>query len=210
MSGKTINVAILEDNPAQSAALRANIASIENFQVLWSTSSISGARALLAHMPDVLLCDLELIDGLSFDLISEVSHQTYVIVITVFGDEASTVKAIESGAAGYLLKGSSELNIESNVNAILRGESPISAAIAGHLLKKFRKPQGSNPLTPREVEVLEGLARGQRYKEVATNLGCSYHTVAQHVRNIYEKLAVSSKSEAVFEATRAGIISINQ
>lgn len=182
------------------------------------------ARAALAGdgAIEVVLVDLGLPDGDGVTLIREIRRRPRppeVMVISVFGDEEHVVAALEAGATGYLLKDASPIDVGAAIFDLLGGGSPISPAIARHLLQRFHPsdersgdrasgvPAPSMPaLTAREREVLEVLAKGFTFEEAADILGISFHTVAGHVKSIYNKLAVSSRSEAVYEATQLGLL----
>jgi len=172
---------------------------------------------------DLLLTDLQLGDGDGADLIKEwrggdEMDRRRAMVISVFGDVTSVIRAVEAGADGYLLKGGSDFEMFNSITTVLEGGAPISAAVAGHLLKRVRseqpapveedKPAKPNLLSAREVEVLSALARGRSYKEVARDMDISPHTVGGHVKSIYHKLAVSSRGEAVFKAVQEGMIDL--
>jgi DNA-binding NarL/FixJ family response regulator len=136
------------------------------------------------------------------------------MVITVFADEPHVVSALEAGATGYLLKDSALDAIGAAVVDLMHGGSPISARIARYLVQRFQKvpapvkPPEESPLTEREREVLEAIAKGYSYVEVGQALEISTHTVSGHIKHIYRKLAVSTRGEAVFEAVNMGIIHI--
>jgi DNA-binding NarL/FixJ family response regulator len=165
----------------------------------------------------VLLIDLALPDGNGVELIREARAKLpsiKIIVVSIFGDARSVVRAIEAGADGYLLKGAGEQQAEDAIRSVLGGGAPISPAVASHILARMRERGSSTraeldaPLTEKETAVLIDLAKGFRYKEVARLHGISPHTVADHVKSIYRKLAVNSRSEAVFEAVQAGLIKL--
>jgi len=126
------------------------------------------------------------------------------------------VQSIEAGADGYLLKGAEPAEAANAIRSVLDGGAPISPSVAGHILARMRgrdsvPPGASGPtLSPREIAVLTDLAKGFRYKEVARLQGISPNTVGDHVKSIYRKLAVSSRSEAVFEAVQAGLIRLRE
>lgn len=171
--------------------------------------------------PDVLLVDLGLPDGDGTDLIHEVYRRGYstdAMVITVFCDEKHVVRAIEAGATGYILKDGSNSYIASSIIQLKQGGSSISAPIARYLLNRFHneEPEIENKdvdlphLTEREKEVLAKLSYGFNFTEIAEILDVSPHTVTSHVKHIYRKLAVRSRSEAVFEAVQLGLIDIAQ
>jgi DNA-binding NarL/FixJ family response regulator len=163
------------------------------------------------------LTDLGLPDGNGLDLIRRVAAMegnTEIMVITVFGDEKHVLSAIEAGASGYLLKDSTSDYIGDSIVQMMNGESPVSPAIARHLLKRFRSMQtkaqvtdsDSPKLTPRESEILQYVAKGFSFTEVAKLINVSPHTVTHHIKNIYKKLAVCSRAEAVYEAMQLGLV----
>ena len=178
------------------------------------------ARAVLSVSPPaILVTDLSLPDGHGTELIREARTarpDTEALVITVFGDERSVVAALEAGAAGYLLKDGTDAELARPILQLVDGGSPISPAIARHILRRFqrevgapesaRPPDGAPSLSAREREVLERLARGFRVGEIAEQLGISAHTVTTHVRHLYEKLEVSSRGEAIYAAMNRGLL----
>lgn len=132
------------------------------------------------------------------------------LVISVFGDEARVLQAIQKGAKGYILKNSGLETIVDDIQAVLDGGSPISPQIARHLLSNVITPVRSNEtesdLTEREREILQNVARGYKRSEIAEQLGISISTVGNHIHNIYRKLDVGSNIEAVSRAARMGLI----
>jgi DNA-binding NarL/FixJ family response regulator len=137
----------------------------------------------------------------------------------VFGDEAHVVGALEAGALGYLLKDGTAEYIGASILEMLAGGSPISPPIARHLLRRFRgaEPAGDGAraddvphLSEREGEVLRLIVKGFTYAEIAELLGVSSHTVTTHVRGIYRKLEVHSRSEAVYEALQLGLVKVGE
>jgi DNA-binding NarL/FixJ family response regulator len=145
------------------------------------------------------------------------SPDTAVLVSTIFGDEAHVVRAIEAGARGYLLKDTTLDEFARSILLVVSGDAPLSPQIARHLLKRFppTAPNARNPvramadlqdLTPREIGILQQIASGFSTGETATMLGISHHTVATHVKNIYSKLAVTNRMQAVNKARGKGII----
>lgn len=183
-----------------------------------AVGSCKAARAeLQAQPPCVLLVDLGLPDGSGLELIAETrenSPDTEIMVITVFGDERHVLAAIEAGASGYLLKDGSSDHIGRSVRQLMDGGSPISAPIARHLLKRMGREPAQTArdeqlkLTPREAEVLNLVAKGFSYQEIATTLEMTVNTVASHVKQLYRKLSVHSRSEAVFEAVQRGLLTL--
>jgi DNA-binding NarL/FixJ family response regulator len=214
-------IVIVEDHEVTRARLTQIVADHPDLELGAAVGTLAGGRAALAagRPADVALIDLGLPDGDGIDLIREVRSRPAgpeVIVISVFGDEEHVVAAIEAGATGYLLKDSPSCDVGAAITDLLAGGAPISPAIARHLLQRFHapaprtrdQPAGQELLTAREREVLEVLARGFTYEEAAQILSVSFHTVASHVKHIYGKLAVGSRSEAVYEATQLGILKL--
>jgi DNA-binding NarL/FixJ family response regulator len=212
-------VAIVEDDAILREDLARVIELAEGLEIAGVGDTLAAGRALVEAAPDVLLIDLALPDGNGVDLIREARARVpniKIIVVSIFGDARSVVRAIEAGADGYLLKGAGEQQAEEAIRSVLGGGAPISPAVASHILMRMREraaaipgaEPGEAPLTEKETAVLTDLAKGFRYKEVARLHGISPHTVADHVKSIYRKLAVNSRSEAVFEAVQAGLIKL--
>lgn len=206
-------VLLLEDDPATRERLQGIVCSADGLQLLAAFGDVQSTLAWLAQnpAPQVLLSDLQLPDGSGIEVIRHlrrVSPQTESMVISVFGDEAHVVAAIEAGATGYLLKDADADEIRSAILRLVAGESPISSAIARHLLRRFQpqpEPAASvSSLTPREREVLQLIAKGLSYNRIAEALQMSPNTVTSHIKQIYRKLAVNSRGEAVFEAQQLG------
>lgn len=218
-----IRVLIVEDDPDIAAALAETVQQHAQLALAGIAHDVATAHVALRRPYDVVLVDLRLPDGHGIEIVREVARSDTgrCIVISVFGDEANVIAAIEAGADGYLLKDSHD--VADSILAVMRGGAPISPAIAAHLLRRFRTQPtqpatptaaaAANtrpPLAPRELELLECLARGLSYREAAEQLSLSHHTVADYVKGIYRKLAVNSRGEAVFEAMQSGLIRIPQ
>jgi DNA-binding NarL/FixJ family response regulator len=180
-----------------------------------------GIAMLEEDPPDVLLVDLGLPDGNGIELIlhaREHSPTTRAMVISVFGDEVSIIRALKAGARGYLLKSEGPDDLRRSVAHLLEGGAPISPAIASHLLRQFSEPAPAVEagaaidvgLTDRESQVLQLIVKGLSYQDVADALEISRHTATSHIRNIYRKLEVRSRSEAVFEALSLGIVKVDE
>ena len=215
-SSPRARVAIVEDDAILREELARVVTGAEGMDVVGTAETLSAGQTLLASAPDVLLVDLALPDGNGVDLIAEARTKIpaiKIVVVSIFGDARSVVRAIEAGADGYLLKGADPREAEAAIRSVLEGGAPISPAVASHILARMRERTATRaeldaPLTEKEVAVLTDLAKGFRYKEVARLHGISPHTVADHVKSIYRKLAVNSRSEAVFEAVQAGLIKL--
>jgi DNA-binding NarL/FixJ family response regulator len=168
---------------------------------------------------DYWLIDLGLPDGSGVDLIRFVRQrfeQANILVISVFGDVENIIRSIQAGADGYLLKDAIDKDLVQAIHAIGLGGTPLSPMIASRLLERMLptsaaqnsndEPQIAEPLTLRETELLGLLARGYKYAEVSQLMDIGLSTVQTHVRRIYNKLAVNSRVEAVFEAKALGIL----
>ena len=218
-----VRVAIVEDDPILRADIARAVSLAADLKVVGEAQTLAEGRVLLAAGPEVLLIDLALPDGNGIDLIREAQWRTprpKCIVITIFGDAATVVRAIEAGADGYLLKGSEPAEAAAAIRSVLEGGAPISPAVASHILARARVSMRSTErdagdtlgpaLSEKEIGILTDLAKGFRYKEVARIHGISPLTVGGHVKSIYRKLAVNSRSEAVFEAVQAGLIQLRE
>jgi DNA-binding NarL/FixJ family response regulator len=216
---RVYSVFLVEDDAATRARLARAVAQDPGLALVGTAGSCAEARTRLADVvPDVLLVDLGLPDGSGVDLIRECKRRvagTEAMVITVFGDEQHVVAAIEAGASGYVLKDGSNAYIADSIRALVNGGSPISPAIARHLLRRFRAPAPPGraatgeevpELTEREHQVLDLLVKGFTFHEIGELLAISAHTVTTHVKHIYGKLEVRSRAEAVYEALQLGIV----
>ena len=215
-----IRVAVVEDDPSFRAAFLTAIAQAKDAQLVGIAGTRLEGLALLREPPaEVLLVDLGLPDGSGIDVIraAQVAWPgCSVVVTTAFGDEQHVMESIQAGAAGYLLKDSSSQDVMEEIRSAHRGGSPISPIIARRVLQVLRLQEtapapeedktGSAGLSARETQVLELVAKGFAYDEIAQRMAVSRHTVMTFVRRIYAKLEVHSKMEAVNEARRKGLL----
>lgn len=226
-----IHVALVEDDPGVRARLARVINADESLKFVYAASSVADILAWLAdNAVDILLVDLGLPDGSGLDVIRRcrrIQPACAVLVVTVFGDERNMLQAFEAGAGGYILKDGTEADLASHVTQLHAGGAPMSPLIARQLLVRWQanaaaarseagRPaptvgtgvdaEGRESLSPREAQVLDMVARGFTYAEVAQRMGLSLSTVRTHVRNIYGKLDVHNKTEAVFEARHLGLL----
>ena len=211
-------VMVVEDDPAFLTRFCGIVASDPEFGLFAAVADLASARQAMSRAaPDVLLVDLGLPDGSGVELIRETARRypgTDIMVITVFNDEDHVLASIEAGATGYILKDSMPEEIVGLIRQLRAGGSPISPMIARQLLKRFNltapAPQARQTedaaLSARESEVLSLITKGFSFCEIARLLGVSPHTVTAHVKKIYQKLAVHSRGEAVYEASRMGLV----
>ncbi|WP_321871888.1 response regulator transcription factor [Paraburkholderia tropica] len=178
--------------------------------------SLAQARAILTEQPFAMtMIDIGLPDGSGIDLIHELHARDPalpILVVSAWSTEQVIVQALQAGATGYVLKERDDVEIAASVRSALRGGAPIDPFVARHILGLVRamevraNDQSAPPLSPRETEILGLVAKGLTNREIATLLFLSPLTVACHIRNIYKKLAVSSRTQAVFEARTHGLL----
>ena len=207
----TTRVAIVEDN---APLLRIVSGWIEKTPGMTMAGAYETAEAAIKQLPrqkpDVVLVDINLpgVDGI--ECVRQLKPQipaTQFVMVTVYEDVQRIFEALSAGATGYLLKRASREQLLDAIVEVRRGGSPMSAEIARKIVESFQQPvqpPGSasskiedDSLSPRESEVLELLAKGLLYKEIAAQLDCKVYTINSYVRRIYEKLHVHSRSQAI-------------
>ena len=210
-------VLLVEDDVATRRWLGTLLDACDGVRVAHACGSVAGALDWLdRHRADVVLTDLGLPDGSGLEVIRAAVRRPRceVLVLSIFGDEAHVIAALEAGASGYLLKDDSLESLRDHVACLKSGGSPLSPRIARTLIRRTRDaapapaasaaaPATGRPvLSERELEVLTGIGKGFSYAEVAHALGVTANTVRTHVRHIYEKLSVNSRIEALYEYNR--------
>ena len=210
-----IEVVIVEDDAKFRGAFARLIEATPEMELLGTAATLAqGMDLVRRRMPDVLLVDLDLPDGSGLDLIRHVAARSDtcdIMVITIFGDERHVIESIEAGASGYLLKDSLPEDFVEQIRVLHAGGSPISPVIARQLLARFVAPAVTKAvdvpeLSEREHSVLSLVTKGFSYQEIASLMRVSPHTVLTYVKRIYRKLQVSSKTEAVYEARKLGLV----
>ncbi len=206
-----LRVVIVEDEESARTHLAHLIDEDSRMELTASATNYVEGLASVDLPHDVIVVDIGLPDGSGIEIIRKSSQQGNArrLVSTVFGDEATVVSALEAGADGYILKDNE--NITNAIVEVAQGHVPLTPSVAVHLVRRL-KPSvapSEQSLTPREGEILLRLARGLSYHEAAEELHISYHTVTDHIKAIYKKLAVNSRSSAVYEGLRSGLININ-
>ncbi|MES2661517.1 MAG: response regulator transcription factor [Verrucomicrobiota bacterium] len=202
------DVAIVEDNAALGAGLRKIVESAEDFRCLgvW-TSAEEALKKIDAFRPQVVLMDINLPGMSGIEATSRIKHhlpEIQVIMVTVYRDHDQIFAALKAGASGYLLKRSTPEEVRQAIRDVRSGGAPMSAEIARRVVEAFHQPVKSAEapevkLSKRETEILELLTKGLANKEIADRLDISVETVRVHLRRVYEKLHVHSRTEAAMK-----------
>ena len=215
---KPIRIAIVEDDPASRKLLVSILQADPDYAVIAEFAEGNAAISAVPHMkPDIVLVDLGLPDISGIEVVAKlkaIAPDCDVLVVTTFGDEKTVTRALEAGADGYLLKGTALEELRRDIHLLQNGGSPLSPMVARTLLNKLQaksvsdKQEAANAakLTPRERDILEMIAKGFSYAETSKICGISAATVHSHLKSIYRKLEVHSKTEAVYEARRRSLI----
>ena len=207
----SIHVSIVEDDTALRKAIKEWVASDKRFKIVSEHGNAEEAiQQLPEKSPDVVLSDINL-PGLSgIECVRQLKGRmpkTQFLMLTVYDDTDRIFQALAAGATGYLVKRASRDALLTAIVEVHRGESPMSSGIARKIVKSFQRLEqpaasSTDTLTPREKQVLELLAQGYMYKEIADQLSLSIPTVNCYIRSIYEKLQVHSRSQAVAKFLR--------
>lgn len=222
------SVVVVEDNPVHERWLVRCALEVPRTQVVALANSLAQASELMQAgtlaAPDVLMLDLRLGDGPGLDLLPQVRRcwpRTQVLVVSQVGDDRHVAQALREGVQGYIVKDGDDSAVIEALAAVLGGLYALSPLAARHLLSLAgmksaselagggREPMPELELSAREREVLDGLAEGLSYEEVARKLGLAVSTVQSHVRNIYRKLGASSKVGAVMKARALGLFGVS-
>lgn len=199
-----VKVSFVEDNPKFAEGLAGLLRAAEGIVLLdCCATGEEGVRRLRSQPPDVALIDLQLPSLSGFECITQLAPllpNTTFLVLTSLSDERAIFEALRAGAVGYVLK-SDAAGIGEAVRRAALGDSPMSPGIARLVVRQFARslPASSElvRLSQRESSVLQALARGERYKEISESLQLNEHTLRTYIRRIYQKLAVTSRTEAV-------------
>ncbi len=200
MIQKIKNIAIIEDNSDVREGFRILLNNTPGFEVSHVFDSCEKAILSIENIePDVILMDIDLpgMNGImGTKIIKSKLPKVEILIVTVFENSERVFEALCAGASGYLTKTSSPLQLITAINEVLEGGAPMSAKIARLVISTF-KTTGNELLTEREFEVLKLLVNGKSYKTIADNLSISFGTVKFHIRNIYQKLHVDNKEDAI-------------
>jgi DNA-binding NarL/FixJ family response regulator len=214
VADKTIRVVIIEDLREVREGLTVLIGATHGFQCAGSYRTMEDAlQGIATDKPDVILTDLGLpgmngVDGTRL-LRARFPHVP-VLALTVYDDDDNVFNAICAGASGYLLKNTAPARLLESIEEVVTGGAPMSPDVARRVItvfREFRPPEhASYRLTPQETELLKLMVNGHHYKTAAAVMGISTSTVSFHLKHIYEKLQVHSKTEAVAKALRERLI----
>jgi DNA-binding NarL/FixJ family response regulator len=202
-----IRVALVEDDPQVREGLAALIGAAQGFECVAACASAEEALTQLQPLtPDVVLMDIHL-PGMSgiecIRLLKKQQPRVQISMLTVFEDHDRIFQSLTAGASGYLLKQTPPDKLLEAIAELHRGGSPMSSQIARRVVEVFQRPaqtdQAGNNLTPREQEIVQLLAKGFLYKEIAGQLSLSVETVRTHLHRIYDKLHVHTRTEAVMK-----------
>lgn len=217
-----IKVIFVENDPNVRLRLQRAINGLADIHEIGSAATYREADALVSQFKfQMLIVDLDLPDGFGLDLIRRTATnmpEVDIMVLANANDDPHVVSAIESGATGYVLKTEIENSLVSAIRLLTAGGSPVSPEVAKsvlralrtyttHTIEKTTAPIQPNPLSERETEILQLLAKGMSFNEIGDILTISPHTVTAHIKKIYRKLQVHSRGEAVYEAAQMGLIS---
>ena len=212
-----ISILLLEDNEVLSRHLERTLIDWHySAEVFVCQSNAEAAEIIATNQIGLLLADLNVSDGDGVDtirLFSEANPDGVTIIMSGISEPERIIRAIKSGAVGYLHKSDTSLQLIASIEKALAGQSPISAEIAVVLFTSLQHGEttgaseaSSEILTSRETEVINLVARGLSYAEIAKTLSISKNTLPVHIRNIYRKLQTNNRTEAVFEARNLGIL----
>ena len=208
-----IRVLIADDHPIVRQGLGVVLAAQPDMElVAEATDGEEAVRQAREMQPDVIIMDLQMPvkDGLT--AIKEIDRArlaAQILVLTSFPDDDNVFAAIKAGAVGFLLKDSSPEHLLEAIRTVYRGESALHPTIARKLIQEIKRPSRfpltEEPLTPRELDVLQCLAQGSSNREIANELVISIRTVSTHVRNILDKLHLANRTQAALYAVEQGI-----
>jgi DNA-binding NarL/FixJ family response regulator len=209
-----LRILIADDHPVYRDGLRTLIESWDQMELVGEARSGDEAIALAAvHTPDVILMDIQMPGTNGIDATREIlaAHPNIaILILTMYEDDASVFSAMRAGARGYVLKGAAQTEILRAVEAVSHGEALFSPSIASRLMNYFSTlqsphlPDAFPELTEREREILHLIAQGHTNPEIAAQLYLSEKTVRNHVSNIFAKLQVADRTQAVIRAREAG------
>ena len=204
---RSVKVVLADDHPIWRDGVRADLG--ENFWVVAEAGTADEAiAAIREHRPDLVVCDLNMPGGGGIKVARTCGEETRIVMLTVSEQERDLLDAVAAGAIGYLVKSTPGPELRDALWRAAHDEPVFSPALAGLVLGEFRRlarSTGAEPLSDREREVLQYVARGHTYKEIGATLYIAEKTVENHVRNILGKLHLNRKQELIRYALEHGI-----
>jgi DNA-binding NarL/FixJ family response regulator len=209
-----IGVVLVEDDDDMRTTLQQLIERTPGFACVGAFENCEKALPVIAsELPDVVLMDVNLPGMSGIDGVRHIKHSTpamNILMLTVYQDDDTIFRSICAGASGYLLKRTPKSALLAAIREVHGGGAPMNAGIARRVIELFRKTAGpvtaGSSLTERELEILQSLVDGCSYKMIADRRSISIETVRNHIKHIYEKLHVHSKSEAVVKALKERLV----
>ena len=202
-----ITVVLADDHEIWRSGVRADLG--DSFRVVAEAGDATAAiEAITKHRPDLVVCDLHMPEGGGLKVAKTCGETTRIVMLTVSEQERDLLDAVAAGAVGYLVKSTPAAELRAALLRAAQGEPVFSASLASLVLGEFRrlsKGAGASPLSDREREVLQLVARGHTYREIAGELFIAEKTVENHVRNILGKLHLNRKQELIRYAVEHGI-----
>jgi DNA-binding NarL/FixJ family response regulator len=206
----TIRVLLVDDHPVVRFGLRSLLEAEDDLEVVGEASDGEQAVEMCrVHQPDVVLMDLRMPGGDGTTATARLSAEMpaiHVLVLTTYDGDRDILRAVEAGAKGYLLKDTPRDVLTDAVRAAARGETVLAPPVAARLLRRLRAP-ASESLTPREVEVLQAVARGRTNAQIGRELSIGEATVKTHLLRAFAKLGVDDRTHAVTVAMQRGLLS---
>ena len=205
----SVRILLSDDHPVVRAGLSGMLQGEPDFEVVGEATNGKEAVALAGELsPDVVLMDLRMpeMDGVTAIGHIKAEHpEIQILVLTTYESDADILRAVETGASGYLLKDSPREELFGAIRVVAEGKSPLAPTVASRLMQRMRGSD-EEALSTREIEVLELVARGTSNKEIAKLLWVSETTVKSHMLHIFDKLGVTDRTAAVTAALKRGII----
>ncbi len=204
----SVKVVLADDHPIWRDGVRADLG--DGFWVVGEAGNAEEAiAAIRQHKPDVAVCDLQMPGGGGIKVARECGEETKIVILTVSEQERDLLDAVAAGAVGYLVKSTPGAELKAALERAAAGEPVFSPSLAALVLGEFRRMSrtatGQNPLSEREREVLQLVARGHTYRQIGGELYIAEKTVENHVRNILGKLHLSRRHELIRYAAEHGI-----
>ena len=205
----TIKICIVEDDALILKSMQMVLNNAEGYTVTGTFFSAEAAlENLKEHHPDVLLLDIDLpgISGIeAIPKFKKLQPELNIVMLTVHDESQLVFSALRQGAVGYLVKGNNSKFLLQDIREVYEGGAPMSPSIARQVIASF-KPVKETILSDRELEVLQKLSNGTNNKQIAEDLFVSTNTIKAHIKNIYKKLHVHSRAEAVSKGIKGGLI----